>query len=91
MTRETTVSQSPGQVLALAKRYFTSAESGYAGSLVEEGEGYLRFRAFRGLLAVSAWEEDDGQTHVRISTLRHHPSIGKFLRMLETDPSPREA
>ena len=88
MTRETLVARSPEDVLALAKAYFPSGESGYSGSLVEEGEGYVRFRTFRGSLAVRALQEDGG-TRVRCSTLRYHPSIGKFLAMLETEPSPQ--
>lgn len=89
MTRETLVTQSPEEVLALAKAYFPSGESGYSGTLVEEGEGYVRFRTFRGSLAVWA-SRQDGDTRVRCSTLRYHPSIGKFLAMLATEPSPQE-
>jgi hypothetical protein len=86
MTRETVVSASPEEVLALARDYFVSGESGYSAAVVDEGEGYVRFRAFRGLLAVSAVPEPEG-TRVRCSTLRYHPAIGKFLHMLETDRS----
>ncbi len=71
-------------MIALAKRFFTSPESGYSGSLVEEGDGYARFQTFRGHLAVSA-ALDGAQTRVRCSTLRYHPSIGKFLLLLATE------
>lgn len=87
MTREIVVAQAPEEIVALAKNYFTSGESGYSGSVVEEGEGYVRFRTFRGLLAISASPEAEGRTRVRCSTLRYHPSIGKFLAMLEIRPS----
>jgi hypothetical protein len=84
MTRETLVSLSPDEVVGLAKNYFTEASSGYSGSLVEEGEGFVRFETFRGHLAVHA-ARDGEQTRVRCSTLRYHPSIGKFLLMLATE------
>ncbi len=84
MTRESLVSLSPEAVIDLAKLFFTDAASGYAGSLVEEGEGFARFETFRGHLAVSA--SPDGElTRVRCSTLRYHASIGKFLTLLETE------
>ncbi|UCF20130.1 MAG: hypothetical protein JSU87_01605 [Gemmatimonadota bacterium] len=83
MTREILVSVSPEQVIGLAKNYFTDASSGYSGSLVEEGEGYARFETFRGHLAVLATPDGD-RTLVRCSTLRYHPSLGKFLLQLES-------
>jgi hypothetical protein len=83
MTREVLVSLSPTEVIELAKGYFTDPESGYSGTLVEQGEGYVRFQTFRGYLAVSA-RPDDGRTRVRCSTLRYHSSIGKFLLQLQT-------
>ncbi len=84
MTRESLVSLSAEAVIDLAKLFFTDAASGYAGSLVEEGEGFARFQTFRGHLAVSASRDGD-MTRVRCSTLRYHPSIGKFLTLLETE------
>ncbi len=83
MTREILVSVSPEEVIELAKSYFTDASSGYAASLVEEGEGYARFQTFRGHLAILAAPDGD-RTLVRCSTLRYHPSIGKFLLQLES-------
>ena len=84
MTRETLVSLSPDEVVGLAKGYFTEASSGYSGSLVEEGDGYVRFETFRGHLAIYASRDGD-RTRVRCSTLRYHPSIGKFLLLLATE------
>ncbi len=86
MTRETLVPLSPERVLELAKDYFTGTASGYAGSLVEEGPDYVRFRTFRGQLAIATARAGD-RTRVRCSTLRYHPSIGKFLLQIETEPS----
>ena len=89
MTREIRVDLPSREVLERAKRFFSGAESGYAGWLEEEGEGFVRFRAFRGTIAVTALREDDGRgrTHVRISTLRAHPSIPLFLTLLrESEP-----
>jgi hypothetical protein len=84
MTRETLVPLPPERVLDLAKGFFTGSASGYAGTLVEEGVGYIRFQAFRGQLAISA-SADGERTRVRCSTLRYHPSIGQFLLQLETE------
>lgn len=83
MTREVLVSLSPDEVIELAKGYFTDPDSGYSGTLIEEGEGYARFQTFRGYLAISA-RPDEGRTRVRCSTLRYHSSIGKFLLQLRT-------
>lgn len=88
MTREAVVSLSPDMVIEIAKRYFSSAESGYSGTIVEEGETYVRFQTFRGLLAISA-EREGEETRVRCSTLRYHSSIGKFILQLATqEPVP---
>ncbi len=86
MIREALVSQSPDAVIDLAKRFFTDPRSGYAGTVVDEGDGYVRFETFRGHLAVYATREGEA-TRVRCSTLRYHPSIDQFLVMLETEPS----
>lgn len=86
MTREVLVSLPASEVIELAKGYFPAPESGYSGTLIEEGEGYVRFQTFRGHLAVSA-RPGDGRTRVRCSTLRYHPSIGKFLLQLKTAAS----
>lgn len=86
MTREILVPLSPEAVIEQAKSYFTDPASGYSGTLVEEGEGYARFQTFRGYLAIFA-RSNEGQTRVRCSTLRYHPSIGKFLLQLETESS----
>lgn len=90
MTREIAVSLSPEDVLEVARDFFTSPESGYSGTLVEEGDEFVRFRTFRGVLAVMAWREGD-ETRVRCSTLRYHPSIGKYLLRLEAESSSRNS
>jgi hypothetical protein len=86
MTRESLVSLSPEAVIDLAKAYFTDAQSGYSGTLVEDGDGFARFQTFRGQLAVAA-VPDGEQTLVRCSTLRYHPSIGKFLLSIASESS----
>ena len=90
MTRETLASLSPAEVIDLAKDYFSSGASGYSGTLVEEGGGFVRFDTFRGHLAIFATREGDS-TRVRCSTLRYHPSIGKFLSSLSTEMPTAEA
>ncbi len=89
VTRETLVNLSPEEVLETAKNFFSSMESGYSGTLVEEGSEFVRFQTFRGVLAVSAAGDGD-LTRVRCSTLRDHSSIGKFLLLLETASSVQE-
>ncbi|UCC72649.1 MAG: hypothetical protein JSV86_20195 [Gemmatimonadota bacterium] len=84
MTRDTLVSLPPDRVLHLAKGFFTGTESGYAGTLVEEGESFARFQTFRGQLAIST-SPDGERTRVRCSTLRYHPSIGRFLLQLQSE------
>jgi len=86
MTRELLVSLSPEAVIELAKSYFTDEQSGYSGTLVEEGDGFARFQTFRGHLAIAAAAEGQ-QTRVRCSTLRYHLSVGKFLTFLTTESS----
>lgn len=90
MTREALVSLPPERVLELARQFFTSPASGYGGTLVGEGEGYVRFQTFRGQLAISA-AKDGEDTRVRCSTLRYHFSIGKFLLQLETQSAAARA
>lgn len=90
MTRESLVSLSPEAVIELAKSYFTDAQSGYSGTLVEEGDGFARFQTFRGHLAIAAATEGQ-RTRVRCSTLRYHPSIGKFLTLLATESAGSQA
>lgn len=90
MTRETSVSLSPEEIVDLAKAFFTSLESGYSASLVDEGDGFVRLQTFRGHLAITAWREGE-RTRVRLSTLRYHPSIGEFLLRIETQSSAQTA
>ncbi len=81
MTRETLVKLTPEETLERAKAFFTGPESGYSGTLIEDGDGFVRFRTFRGVLAIMADREGEF-TRVRCSTLRYHPSVGKFLLSL---------
>lgn len=90
MTREALVPLSPVRVLETAKNFFASVQSGYSGSLVEEGAEFVRFQAFRGTLAVSVTPEGD-LTRVRCSTLRYHRSIGQFLLLLQTTSAAQTA
>lgn len=92
MTREIWVDLPPNNVLERAKRFFMGADSGYAGWLDGEGEGFVRFRTFRGTLAVTSLRDEaaGGRTRVRISTLRAHPSIPLFLTQLRESASEAE-
>lgn len=90
MTREIRVDWAPSEVLERAKRFFTGPESGYAGGIDGEGDGFVRFRTFRGTFAVTALREGDA-TRVRVSTLRSHPAVPLFLTMLRTGAAPERA
>lgn len=92
MTREILLDLEPREVLERAKRFFTGPDSGYAGGVDGDGPGFVRFRAFRGILAVTAVREGgeggrEAATRVRISTLRSHPSIPLFLTLLQGESS----
>ena len=82
MTRESWTGLSVSEVLARARGFFTGPDSGYAGALEDEGEAFVRFRTFRGAIALSAVADRSGRTRVRVSTLRNHPSIPVFLSLL---------
>lgn len=87
MTNETITRLSPGQVLEEAKRFFTAEDALSPAALLEESESHVTMGMFRSRLAISATPDPAGKgTRVRISTLRHHDAVGKFLAWIESLP-----
>jgi len=85
MITETSTRLAPGQVLDGARRFFTSEDSVYAATVVDESDRHVTVATFRSRLAISAWEDESlGETRVRVSTLRRQDAVGRFLAWLET-------
>jgi hypothetical protein len=85
MTSETITSLSPQQVLEEAKDFFTGEGSVYPSTLVDESASHVTMSTFRSRLAISAYPDPAGKgTKVRVSTLRRHDSVGKFLSLIES-------
>ena len=80
MIKETTTGLGPEQVLQRAKEFFAGTDSLSPANLVDESDRHVTFATFRSRLAISAWrDEETGETRVRVSTLRRHDAVGKFL------------
>lgn len=91
MTNETRTTLSPAQVLQQAKRFFTAEDALSPATLLEESESHVTMGMFRSRLAISATVDPSGKgTRVRISTLRHHDAVGKFLAWIAS-ATPEEA
>lgn len=89
MITETTTRLAPREVLDGARRFFTAEDSLSAANVVDESERHVTVATFRSRLAISAWDDSElGRTRVRVSTLRRHDSVGKFLSWVAAaDPS----
>lgn len=90
MTRETTTSLSPREVLEEAKKFFTDDLSVNSAWLEEESDTHVTFGTFRSRVAVSAFPDPEGEapTRVRLSTLRVDEAVGKFLTHIRTLTTP---
>lgn len=84
MITETTTRLAPEQVLEEARRFFTAEDALSAATVVDESDRHVTLATFRSRLAISAWADDDGETRVRVSTLRRQDAVGKFLSWLQT-------
>ena len=86
MITETTTELAPHRVLAEARRFFTEEDALSAATIVDESDRHVTLATFRSRLAISAWREPEGTgTRVRVSTLRRHDAVGKFLSWLESE------
>lgn len=89
MTSETTTSRAPGEVLDLAREFFTGRNAVYEASVSEESDTHVTFATFRSRIAVGAFPDpgDEDRTRVRVSTLREYAAADRFLTFLDTEPS----
>lgn len=86
MTSEATTELPPGEVLELARRFFTGSDAVHEASISEESDSHVTFATFRSRLVVAAFPDpdDDAVTRVRVSTLREYAVADRFLTYLET-------
>ena len=86
MTRETTTTLAPGEVLAAARRFFTGPDRMADAWIDGESDTHVAFATFRGNLAVSAVPDPSvpGRSLVRVSTLRDEGLVPRFLAWLAT-------
>ena len=86
MTAETTTTLPVDEVLALAKRFFTSADAVHDAWLEMESDAHISFGTFRSNIVVAAAPDPqvEGVTRVRASTLREDEAVGSFLAYLNT-------
>lgn len=85
MTSEATTELPPGEVLELARRFFTGPDAVHEASISEESDSHVTFATFRSRLVVAAFPDpDDDATRVRVSTLREYAVADRFLTYLES-------
>ena len=86
MTTETTTRLSPAEAIAVSREYFTRTLIGYSGTIEDETETSLLLNDFRNRIAITAVAADDGEpvTRVRVSTLRPHEGVAKYLAYIRT-------
>lgn len=88
MITEVVTSLSPSEVIEEARRFFTDEGAFHSATIIDEGESHLTLGMFRSRLAISAFPgASEGQTRVRVSTLRRNDAIGRFLALVETGGS----
>lgn len=86
MTSEATTELPPGEVLELARRFFTGSDAVHEASISEESDSHITFATFRSRLVVAAFPDPDDAdaTRVRVSTLREYAVVDRFLTYLES-------
>ena len=91
MITEVATTLSPEAVIEEARRFFTDEEAFHSATIVDESDTHLTLGMFRSRLAISAFPAaKEGETRVRLSTLRRNDAIGRFLALIETGGSPAE-
>lgn len=89
MITEVVTRLSPREVIEEARRFFTDEGAFHSATIVDEGESHLTLGMFRSRLAISAYPgASEGETRVRVSTLRRNDAVGRFLALVETGGSP---
>lgn len=93
MTRETTTTLAPDEVLSAVRRFFMGPDSLHSAWLETESDTHVSFGTFRGNLAVAAFPDplDEAPTRVRISTLREESAVGRLLTYLRAREGERGA
>jgi hypothetical protein len=83
MILETTTSQSPEEVLAAAKKFFTRRNPIYAAFLEQESPRHLTFRG-QGIeeIAIGVEPAESGGTLVRGSTYLYDAQVRRFFTTL---------
>lgn len=90
MITEVATTLSPEAVIEEARRFFTDEEAFHSATIVDESDTHLTLGMFRSRLAISAFPgKREGETRVRLSTLRRNDAIGRFLALIETGGSSR--
>ncbi len=88
MITEVATTLSPEAVIEEARRFFTDEEAFHSATIVDESDTHLTLGMFRSRLAISAFPgEREGETRVRLSTLRRNDAVGRFLALIETGGS----
>lgn len=84
MILETTTSQSPAEVLAAAKEFFTRRNPIYGAFLEQESPRHMTFRG-QGIeeIAIGVEAAEGGGTVVRGSTYLYDAQVRRFFTILE--------
>ena len=83
MTHSATVSLSPEETLERAKRFFAERVPNAAAFVEKEGPQFVVLHGQGGEeVAVHAWADGAGHTHVRASTLFFDQALDRFLSTL---------
>lgn len=81
--QETTTTNSPDEVLARAKKFFTNRPSLYATYIDEEGPGFCTFRGQGGEeIAIGVSPTSDGGTRVTGSSYLFDMQVSRFFSTL---------
>lgn len=81
LVQEVSTHLSPGEVVRLAREFFTTRFTPYGAFVQEESESHIVFGFDAGELVIGTVEED-GRTLVRGSTSRVHHELSQFLSTL---------
>jgi hypothetical protein len=84
--QEAVTTDSPDDVIAAAKRFFSRQNSIYSAYLEKEGQGWASFRGQGGEEIVIGTAKTDEGTRVSGSTYLFDQQVARFLSMLAPSP-----
>jgi len=84
--QEAVTTDSPDDVIAAAKRFFSRQNSIYSAYLEKEGHGWASFRGQGGEEIVIGTAKADGGTRVSGSTYLFDQQVARFLSTLAPSP-----